>query len=171
EIAANAINTFGLAGRDMERVANLVAGAANASAISVQDFAFSLSQSGAVARTVGLSFDDLAVAIAALGREGLKGSDAGTSLRTMLLRLQPSTKEATEEMRRLGIITADGANKFFTAEGRVRSMAEVADVLREATQGMTEAQRLASLQIIFGTDAIRAAAIFARQGADGVNEM
>lgn len=171
EIAANAMNQFGLQGKDLAGVADLIAGAANASAIDVGDFKFSLAAVGAVANTVGFSFKDTATAIALLGQAGIKGSDAGTSLKTMLLNLQPSTKEQTKLFRELGLITASGANAFFDASGKVKSMAEVAGILQNALKGMTQQQKLATLETIFGSDAIRAAAVFANEGAEGFNEM
>lgn len=91
EIAANAMNNFNLTGEDMPRIADLIAGAANASAIDVEQFGMSMSQAGAVSALVGLSFEDMAVAIAEMGNAGIKGSDAGTSLKTMLMNLIPST--------------------------------------------------------------------------------
>lgn len=171
EIASNAMNVFGLKGADMAHVADEIAGAANASAIDVNDYKFSLAASGAVAATVGVNFEDLSTAIAVMGQAGIKGSDAGTSLKTMMLALTPSTKSATQEMQALGIITADGANQFFDATGKAKSLAEIAGVLQTATAGLTEQQKLQALQTIFGTDAIRAAAVFAKEGAEGFDEM
>lgn len=171
EIAANAMNAFSLQGSDLGHVADVIAGAANASAISVNDFKFSLASSGAVAATVGMSFDDLATAIALMGNAGIKGSDAGTSLKTMLLNLQPGTEKQTALFKQLGIITADGANKFFDATGKIKSLAEISQVLQDALKGMTDQQKLATLEMLFGSDAIRAAAVVAKAGAEGVNEL
>lgn len=171
EIASNAMNVFGLKGSDMARVANVIAGAANASAIDVNDFKFSLSAAGAVAATVGVGFEDLSTAIAVMGQSGIKGSDAGTSLKTMLMNLQPTTKAQIAEFQRLGITTKDGANAFFTAEGKAKSLAEISGVLQGAMKGMTDQQKLASLELLFGSDAIRAAAIMADAGAEGFKEM
>lgn len=171
EIAANAMNQFGLKGSDMARVADLVAGAANASSLDVNDFALSLQQVGAVANTVGQSFDSTAAAIAIMGAAGIKGSDAGTSLKTMLLNLQPKTKEQTDLFRKLGIITEDGANRFFDASGKAKDFAGIAEVLRESLAGMTEQQKIATLETMFGSDAIRAGAILANAGAEGFDRM
>ncbi|HEV2125083.1 MAG TPA: phage tail tape measure protein, partial [Chloroflexota bacterium] len=170
-IAANALAQFNLKGEDMAHVADLIAGAANASAIDVGQFKFSLQAAGAVASTVGFSFDDLAQAIAIMGKAGIAGSDAGTSLKTMMMSLQPATNKAAKEFANLGLITEDGANRFFTAEGRVKSMAEVADILQQAMADLTEQQRLASLEVLFGSDAVRAGAILAKEGAEGFNAM
>jgi TP901 family phage tail tape measure protein len=170
-IASNAMNAFKLSAQDLPRIADLIAGAANASAISVSDFGISLSQAGAVAKLVGVSFDDLAVAIALMGNAGIKGSDAGTSLKTMLQNLQPSTKKQADLMKKLGIITQNGTNRFFDQTGKLKSLAEVSGILNTSLKGMTDAQKAMALEVIFGSDAIRAAAILAGEGAAGFNEM
>lgn len=231
-IAANALAQFNLKGQDMARVADLIAGAANASAIDVGQFKLSLQAAGAVASTVGFSFDDLAQAIAVMGKAGIAGSDAGTSLKTMMLNLQPSTKAQFAEFERLGLGTLNTAkamdiltnkllateqgqnalnkrqkdgsvtaetlykeaeklglvardvefnkwaadtglvgNAFFDASGKVKNMAEVAGILQNATKDLTEQQRLSSLAILFGSDAIRAAAVLSKEGAAGFEAM
>lgn len=170
-IAANSMNIFGIAAKDMMHVVDLIAGAANASAIDVNDFGMAMQQAGAVAHLVGVSFDDLAVAIALMGNAGIKGSDAGTSLKTMLSNLQPSTKKQSDLMRRLGIITQDGTNRFFDQTGSLKSLADVAGILNKSLSGMTDAQKAMALEVIFGSDAIRAAAVLSGQGAEGFNKM
>lgn len=171
EIASNSMAMFNLSGKDMAHVADLIAGAANASSLRVNDFKYSLAAVGAVAKTSGQSFDDVAVSIAVLGQAGLKGMDAGTSLKTMLMNLQPQTKSASEAMKELGIITADGTNQFIKANGQFKSMTEIAGVLKNATKDLTDAQKVQYLQTIFGSDAIRAAAIMADAGAEGFEKM
>ena len=171
EVASNAMNVFNLSAAEMPKIADLVAAAANNSAIDVNDFAFSLQMSGAVANLVGLDFEDLAVGITAMGNAGIKGSDAGTSLKVMLMRLEPSTKKARAEMKDLGIITADGANRFFDAAGNAKSLAEISGVLSEALAGQSKQQQLATLNTLFGADAIRAAAVLAEEGAVGINKL
>lgn len=170
-LAANAMNAFGLSAEEMPKIADLIAGAANASAIDVGEFGQSMQQAGAVANLVGLSFDDMAVAIAAMGNAGIKGSDAGTSLKTFLSNLQPVTKKQTELFKELGIVTENGANQFFTAEGSIKSMSEIAGVLGKSLEGMSDQQKAATLEAMFGSDAIRAAAIIADTGAKGFDDL
>lgn len=170
-IASNALNQFNLNASDLPGVVDAIAGAANASAIDVSDLGMSLTQVGAVANLAGASFEDVATAIALMGNAGIRGSDAGTSLKTMFQNLQPQTKKQIDLFKELGILTDDGSNKFFDAEGNVKSYAKVAGVLQGALQGMGNDQKLATLEIMFGTDAIRAAAIAADAGAKGVREM
>lgn len=171
EIAANSLNIFNLKGQDMGHVADVIAGAANASAISVEDFGQSIAQSGVVAAQYGLTIDDTATAIVALGNAGIKGGDAGTSLKTMLSNLQPSTKQQVGLFDELGITTDGMSNKFFDAEGNMKSMAEVSGILGDAVNGMGQDQKMATLEMMFGSDAIRAAAVMAETGADGFKEL
>jgi TP901 family phage tail tape measure protein len=170
-IAANAMNQFGLAAGEMPKIADLIAGAANASAIDVSQFGYSLAQVGAVANLAGVDFKDTATAIALMGNAGVVGSDAGTSLKAMFLRLNPSTKEAAGLMQELGIITEDGTNNFYDQTGSMKSLAEVSQVLSDALAGMTDEQKQATLNTLFGSDAIRGAAIIAQGGAAAFDEM
>jgi phage-related minor tail protein len=91
-IASNAMNTFGLHGKDMGTIAAALAGGANASTASVESLGQALSQVGPGARNAGLSLQETVGTLAAFDQAGIKGSDAGTSLKTMLTRLVPQTK-------------------------------------------------------------------------------
>lgn len=169
-IAANAMNQFGLAAEALPGVVDNIAGAANSSAIDVSDLGQSLQQVGAVAHLAGLDFADTATAIGLLGNAGIRGSDAGTSLKTMLQNLQPVTTRQIDLFKSLGLVTEDGSNKFFDAQGNVKSLAGVSETLQDALRGQTRQQKLLNLETLFGSDAIRAAAILANQGAEGVHK-
>jgi TP901 family phage tail tape measure protein len=170
-ISSNAMNQFALSAQDLPRVADLIAGAANASAIDVKEFGYSLAQVGAVAHLAGLSFDDTAVAIAELGNAGVKGSDAGTSLKSMLSRLQPTTKAAARQMEALGLITKDGTNQFYDQTGKLKPLREIQGLLGDSLKGLSAQTKQAALQTLFGSDAIRAAAILAGNGAQGFDKL
>lgn len=170
-IAGAAMNNFGIAASELPHIADLIAGAANASAISVEDFGYSLQASGAAAALAGFSFDDLSVAVTAMGNAGIKGSDAGTSLKTFMMNLQPETDKQIGLFKELGLTLEDGSNAFFDAEGNVKSMTEVAGILKEATKDLTSEQKLSTLSTLFGSDAIRAAAVIAEEGAEGMTEL
>lgn len=170
-IAANAMNAFNIQASQLPHVADLIAGAANASAIDVGEFGLSLQQVSAMAHLAGLSFEDTTTAIALMGNAGIKGSDAGTSLKTMLQYLQPQTKQAAAEMQKLGIMTETGGNRFFDATGHIKSMATIAEVLRQSLQGLTKQQQTQALATLFGTDAVRAAAVIANNGAAGFDKL
>jgi len=171
ELAADAMNAFSLKAQELPKIADLIAGAANSSSISVGDFGQSLKQVGAVANLAGLSFRDTATAIALLGQQGIKGSDAGTSLKTMLSNLIPVTDKQKTLFKELGLLTKEGSSAFFDMKGNVKGLADISQILQNATKGMTSEQKQLTLETIFGSDAIRAAAVLTKAGAAGFNEM
>lgn len=171
EITSTALNAFRRDGMTATQAANQLAGAANASATDVHELKYGLSMVAPVASGLGLSFRDTTNALAVFAQNGLKGSDAGTSLKTMLMNLQPSTKGQYEAMHELGIITKDGANQFFTAEGKIKSFAEISQVLKDKLGHLTDAEKQMALKTLFGTDAVRAATIAMNEGAEGANNM
>lgn len=171
EVASTALNSFKKDGLDVVQVANLLAGGANASATDVRGLQQGLSQVAAVASGVGLSFSDTTTALSLFAQNGLKGSDAGTSLKTMLSRLVPTSKEAKDEMVKLGLATTDGKSAFFDAEGKIKSFADISELLKTKLSGLNQEQRLATLSTIFGSDAVRGANIAFAGGAESVNAM
>lgn len=169
KVMSTAMNAFKVT--DATHAADTLSGAANASATNVHEMSYAMSACASVAAGMGVSFEDTSAALALFAKNGLLGSDAGTSLKTMLSRLVPSTDQAADEFRRLGLMNADGKNKFFDAKGSMKSMAEVAGILQDALKGMTAEQRQATLNTLFGSDAIRGAIILSENGADGFNDM
>lgn len=171
EIASTALNAFKADSLSVSEAADILAGAANASATDVGEMKFGLAQVSAVASGIGMSFKDTATALAVFAQNGIKGSDAGTSLKTMLSRLEPQTKQQREEMMDLGLITADGTNKFFDQAGSLKDLASISGILQNAFKGLTDQQRQSSLQTLFGSDAVRAGTVFYKEGAKGVEDM
>lgn len=228
EIASTALNAFKDDNLSVAKAADILAGAANSSATTVGEMKYGLSMTSAVAAGMGLTFKDTATALAVFAQNGLKGSDAGTSLKTMLSRLVPMTKAQYESMSDLGLVTLDtteaykrmaekgfkpaskdlgdiydalnkyvaktsGAkegtdkfskafdkatrnlgimdNKFFDANGNIRSMTEISGELSKALDGMSAKDKQEALYNIFGSDAIRGALILGREGSKGFTAM
>lgn len=170
EIMSTALNAFKDDAIKPAEAANILAGTANRSATTVAELRYSLAAVSSVAAGIGMIFRDTNSALGLFALNGLKGSDAGTSLKTMLSNLQPRTKEQIELFRKLGMLTADGANQFFTAEGKLKSLDSIAGTLRNSMKDLTDQQRMAYLETMFGSDAIRAANILYKEGADGVKK-
>jgi TP901 family phage tail tape measure protein len=170
EIMSTALNSFRSDGMKAADAANILAGTANASATDVMDLKYSLSMVSAVASGVGLSFKDTNAALGVMANNGLKGSDAGTSLKTMLSNLEPRTKKATAAFMDLGIMTKKGNNAFYDSHGKIKSMAEIAGILNKSLKDLTPQQRQSYLYTMFGSDAIRAANVLYKEGAKGIND-
>lgn len=171
KIIMAAVQTFDLGADQAVMVADKLAGAANASIIDVEDLGVSLKYVGGVAASLGIPFQDVNTALGILGESGIKGSTAGTSLRQVLLALGGGTKKAKVALQDLGIITEDGGNKFFTAEGKAKSLAEIFQVLQDATAGMTDKQKTATMQQIFAVRALPSLISLTKAGAAGFDEM
>lgn len=163
EIAATAMTQFSLEGEDMTHVADLLAAGAGKAQGDVTDMAAALKQSGLVAAQFGLDIEETVGTLTAFASAGLLGSDAGTSFRTMLLRLGNPSKESAKLMEELGIAAYD-------ANGEFVGMAGVAEQLKTKLEGKTDAERDSALATIFGSDAIRAANVLMKEGAAGINE-
>jgi len=148
-IMTAALATFGLGADHAVDVANKLQGAANASTIDVQDLGTSLKYAGGTAAALGVPFDQLNVTLAELGKAGIRGSTAGTSLRQILVSLGGSSDKAKESLRQLGIITADGTNRFFDAQGALKPLPQVFDILKQSVAGLNKEQQLSALRSIF----------------------
>ena len=160
-IASSAMVQFGLSGKDASHVADLLAAGAGKALGSVSDLGGALNQSGLVASQMGLSIEETTGSLAMFAESGLIGSDAGTSFRSMLLRLANPTKESQKLMDELGISAYDAGGNFV-------GMESLAGQLQTRLGGLTQEQRNSALATIFGQDAIRAAAIAYENGAEGV---
>jgi TP901 family phage tail tape measure protein len=161
ELAAQAMNTFSLEGKDVPRVADTLAAGAGKAAGSVHEMGMALKQTGLVASQLGLSIEDTVGTLSAFADNALVGSDAGTSLKTALSFLQPKSDAAGEAMRELGL-------DFYDANGQFVGIISVAGQLQERLGGLTQEQRNATLYTIFGSDAIRAANILYKEGSLGI---
>ncbi|MEK4925392.1 phage tail tape measure protein [Bacillus sp. FSL K6-1338] len=136
EIASTALNAFKDDNLSVAQAADLLAGAANASATSVGEMKFGLSMVSAVASGVGLSFKDTTTALALFAQNGLKGSDAGTSLKTMLANLIPKSNEAYDMFSDLGLITIDtGKAMQFLGE---RGIKPTSNSFKDVTGALSE---------------------------------
>lgn len=154
---------FKIAAGDLPEIANQLTGLRTASKFSLEDIAFSFSQGGAVAAAAGVELEDFTAAIAAISPAFKSGSDAGTSFKTFMTALAKPSKDAAEIMAKIGFSAHD-------SQGKLLSMAEIAENLQNSLAGLSEKQRTASLAGIFGTDALRAASQLADAGAEGINK-
>lgn len=168
EIMSTAMNTFGV--KDATHAANILAGAANASATSVHEMKYSLSAVGIVAKKAGMDFDEVNTALALMASRGLKGSDAGTSLKSMLQQIEPASKPAVAAFERLGLLK-DGKNQFYNEKGQLRSLGEIADILHESTKGLSEQELNSLYKDAFGSDGIRAAQVLGEFTSQSVKDM
>lgn len=163
-IAAQALNAFKLKGSDAGKVADVLANGANASATDIRGLSLGLQQSAAVASQFGVSLEDTVTTLGLFANRGMQGSDAGTSLKTMLISLANPSKKAATLMHQLGINAYDASGKFV-------GMRQLAQNLQNGLKGLSEEQKQQALATIFGTDAFRAAAFLADSAGKSYDDM
>lgn len=163
-IQADALNTFSLKAADAARVADVLANAANASSADIGDIASGLSQAGAVSAQFGMSIEDTAAALGMLASNGIKGSDAGTLVKSTLLALTDTSDPARTAIADLGLTIYDQQGKFV-------GMRRLLDDLGKASKTMTEEQYQAATATLFGSDAMRLAGVAASKGAGDFDKM
>ncbi|MFE5514453.1 phage tail tape measure protein [Streptomyces sp. NPDC056529] len=162
-VSAQAMNTFGLAGKDVTHIADLLAAGANKSAADVHGLAMSLRMGGLLAHQTGLSIEDTVGTLAAFADHALIGSDAGTSLKVMLQRLVPQSKEAADMMAQIGFSAYDSKGEFV-------GLNELAGRMKTSFSQLTPEARNAAMATIFGADAVRSATIMYELGAEGIGK-
>lgn len=170
-IIVSTMSQFNISAQDSIHIANELAGAANASIIDISDLGTSLKYVGGIAEAAGVPFESVVDAIALLGNAGLKGSIAGTTLRQIMVSLTGPTAAATKEMKTLGIITADGTNAFIDQTGKLKPLDQIFQILKEHTEGLTQAQTLAATKTLFNSRALAGANILLEDGAAGFAQM
>jgi TP901 family phage tail tape measure protein len=163
-VMADAMNVFKVSG---DVAANTLSAAADASSTSIEGIAQAFSQVSAVAGLANQSIQDTAAALAVLANAGIKGSDAGTSLKTMLMRLMAPADDAVGALEQVGL----SVQSFRNADGTMKPMVEIIGTLSTALEGMDQAAKDDIFRRIFGSDAIRAAAVMTSAGVDGFNAM
>lgn len=164
EIQANALQAFGLKADYAAKAADVLSNAANASSAEITDVAFALQAGGSVARQTGVSLEDTAASIALLANNGIKGSDAGTLLKSALLKLSAPSDQAAGALQELGV-------SAFDAQGNFVGMETLFGQLQAAAKRMTPEMYAMNTSVAFGSDAARLAGVAAKDGAEGFDKM
>jgi len=164
EIQSNALLAFGLQANDAGRAADVLANAANASSAEITDVAYAFQAGSSVASQFGISMEDTATAIAMMANVGIKGSDAGTLLKSTLLALASPSEQASVALGELGVDAWDANGKFV-------GLGAVFEQLQDASERMTPEMYAMATSTAFGSDAARLAGVAAKTGAEGFDAM
>lgn len=164
-VMSDAMNVFKVSS---DVAANALSSAADASSTSIAQMSEAFSMSSAVAGKAGLSIQDLSATLAILANNGVKGSDAGTSVKTMLMRLMAPAEDAAEAMASVGLSVRSFVNED---TGKMLPMVDVIGKLNEAIRPLDEVAKKQILAKVFGADAIRAALILGDVGVGGFQDI
>lgn len=164
ELAGGALRGFGLEADQAGRVADIMAQAANKSAVDIRDLQVSMKYIAPIAASSGQSIEEMSGALAIMGNSMIKGSQAGTTLRAAIERLIKPHKEGAEALHEMGIAVQDTA-------GRMLPLGDILDQLRTATAKYTDVQKEAKLAAIFGVEALSGMMALINAGPEAYNTM
>lgn len=157
EVIGSSLNTFGLEASQSTHIADVLAEAANRSALDITDMQYAMKYAGPVASQLGYSLEEVTAAMMVMGNAGIKGEQGGTVMRSAMLRLVKPPKQAAEMIAELGLNITD-------ASGKMLPWSDVIGQLSKATAGMTEEQKANALATIFGTEAVSGLMVQVAQG-------
>ncbi len=161
EAATDTMKTFHLEASQIGYIGDIMAATANKTSTDIGLMTQSLKNSSAVAASVSVSLLDLSAMIGSLADQGIKGAEAGTQLKTAMLRISAPNKDAAKLFAKLGVATRD-------AKGNILPIFDVLGSLEKKLAGMSTGKRADILKKIFGDDAISAVSALFNAGIDKV---
>jgi TP901 family phage tail tape measure protein len=145
DIVTDSLTAFGMKATDAARFSDVLAAAATNSNTNVGLMGETFKYAAPVAGALGYSIEDTAVAVGLMANAGIKGSQAGTALRSAFTRLVKPTKEVNKGLELIGL----SADDF-----RGKSLHETIDILRDSFQGLDGSQQAEIASMIFGQRAM-----------------
>lgn len=147
DIVSSAIAAFGLNASDATDIADIMAVAAAATNTDVTGMGEAFKYVAAIAGTLNYSVEDVSLAIGLMSNNAIKGSQAGTSLKTALANLAGGSSTVQAAMQQYGVSLTD-------TEGNSKSLIEVLENLRESLGGLSDVEQTAAAKALFGKEAM-----------------
>jgi len=164
DIVTDAMTAFGMEAAQAGEFADTLAAASSNANTNVGMLGESFKYVAPVAGALGFEAKDTATALGLMANAGIKSSQAGTALRTMLTNLAKPTKEMQKAMDKYGI-------SLTNTDGSMKSLNEVMLNLRESLGGLTEAEQAAAAATIFGKEAMSGALAIVNASEEDFNKL
>nr|DAZ30795.1 MAG TPA: minor tail protein [Caudoviricetes sp.] len=145
DIVTDALTAFGMSAKESGRFADVMAMAANATNTDVAKMGDTFKYVAPVAGALGYSIEDTAVAIGLMASNGIKASQAGTSLRSLLTNLTHPVGQAEDAINDLGI-------SITNADGSVKPLSQTLQELRSKFSALSEAERAQYAAMLAGQE-------------------
>lgn len=147
DILTDSMTAFGLAADQSEHFADVLAKASSSSNTNVGLMGETFKYVAPVAGALGFSVEDTATAIGLMANAGIKGSQAGTALRSMFSRLAKPTDEVQGAMDALGV-------SLTNADGSMKTLGDIMGDLRNGFAGLSEAEKAEMASSLAGQEAM-----------------
>lgn len=164
ENAATALRGFGLEADQSGHIADVFARAAADTNAEVADMGEAMKYIAPVANAMGLSIEETAAAIGIMSDAGVKGSQAGTTLRGALSRISKPTKAMRETMDELGV-------SFYDSEGNMISLQDQISLLSDSFDGLTQEQKNQALVTLYGQESLSGMMALIDKGPDSLGAL
>ena len=147
DIVTDALTAFGLQAKDSAHFADVLAKASSSSNTNVGMMGETFKYVAPIAGSMKYSVEDTATAIGLMANAGIKGGEAGTSLRAILTRLVKPPKDAAQALDALGVSAKN-------SDGTMKPLREVIGELREKFSGLDDSQKAQYAASIAGQEAM-----------------
>lgn len=147
DIVANALTSFNMTAKDTAQFADVLAVASSATNTNVSELGEAFKYIAPTAGALGYTIEDVSLALGLMSNNAVKGSMAGTSLKTSLANMAAPTDEMASLMKQYGISLTD-------SHGNAKSLKLVLDNLRESLGNLSETEQTAVASTIFGKEAM-----------------
>lgn len=165
DIASDISSGFKIKADEMDRVADVLTETFSGSNTTLEGLGDTMKYLGPIASATGQNFETMAAMVGLLGNVGIKGTQAGTSLRAAMLRLAGPPRMAANAMKELGVSAKDN-------RGNMRPLTEILVDIERKTAKMGSAQKMAYYKYIFGAEAATAMVeLVGQAGINGIQEM
>ena len=170
DIASDSLGAFGLMTKDatqlqknFTRINDVMALTMSRTNTNMEDMFEAVKKGAPDFTKAGQSLESFSALLGVMANAGKKGSEAGTTLRNIMLRLADPTKEARKAIKTIGIETAD-------ASGNFRDIVDILADIEKGTKGMGEVQKTAALSTIFGARAVGGINILLTEGSKKIRD-
>ena len=147
DIVTDALTAFGMSASDSTHFADILAAASSNANTNVGLMGETFKYVAPLAGSLGYSAEDTATAIGLMANAGIKGSQAGTALRSIMTRLAKPTKESQAAMDALGLSITDSS-------GKMKPLSEIVGDMREGFSGLTEDEKASYAAMLGGQEAM-----------------
>lgn len=156
DIVTDAMTAFRYEAKDCERFVNVLAAAATNSNTDIEKMGETFKYVGAAAGAAGYSVEAVGLAIGLMANQGIKSTQAGTAIRSIMTRIATDAGSSSKSLGALGIVTEELGVEFYNTDGTMRDFGDVLKDCRKSWKGLTKEEQANYAKKIAGQEAYTA---------------
>lgn len=164
DIVTDALTAFGLKASDATHFSDVLAQASSSANTDVGMMGETFKYVASMAGSLSYSIEDVALMTGLMANSGIKSTQAGTSLNSVLTRLATNSSGAADAIAALGV-------NFYDSAGNARPLGTVMGELREATKGMNQEQKSNLANTVAGMEAQKGLLAILNASEDDYNKL